>query len=68
MSFVIVFDIPKWQSTERVRINRRLHRIGAERVQDSFWRHGDLKALIQLALWIRRIGGRAEILEEKFIF
>jgi hypothetical protein len=68
MSFVIVFDIPKSQAVEKVRINRELKRMGAQLLQDSFWRLNDLKALIEIASWIRKIGGKASILEEKFIF
>lgn len=68
MAFVIVFDIPRWQATEKVRINRRLHKIGAERIQDSLWRHENLNELIEIAIRIRGIGGKAGILEEKFIF
>jgi len=68
MSFVIVFDIPRVEATEKVRINRELHRAGARKIQDSFWKHTNLKFLIDLALRIRKIGGKAEILEEKFIF
>jgi CRISPR/Cas system-associated endoribonuclease Cas2 len=43
MSFVIVFDIPKSQAVEKVRINRELKRMGAQLLQDSFWRLDDLK-------------------------
>ena len=68
MSFVIVFDIPFGLETEKRRINRELHRMGAKMIQQSFWRHENLKELISLAIRIRNIGGRAEILEEKFIF
>ena len=68
MSFVIVFDIPTNERIEKVRINRELHRMGAKRVQDSFWRHENLKQLIKIAVRIRSIGGKAEILEEKFLF
>ena len=68
MSFVLIFDIPASLRTERRSINRELHRMGAECVQDSFWRHENLKQLIDLAVRIRSIGGKAEILEEKFLF
>jgi len=68
MSFVIVFDIPVREKVEKVRINRELRRMGARRVQDSFWRHENLNQLVNLAIRIRSIGGKAEILEEKFLF
>ena len=68
MSFVIVFDFPKVLTSERRKLNRMLHRMGAERVQDSFWRCDDLKALFEAARFIKSCGGRVEILEEKFVF
>ncbi|MBU5537033.1 MAG: hypothetical protein QW818_00150 [Candidatus Aenigmatarchaeota archaeon] len=68
MSFVIIFDIPKVEKTERVRIHRELVRSGAELIQDSFWRSDNLKFLIDIGMRIRKIGGSATILEEKFLF
>ena len=68
MSFVIVFDIPRNEMTERRRIHRELVRNGAEMMQDSFWKSGDMKFLIELGIRIRKIGGSATILEEKFLF
>ena len=68
MSFVLVFDIPATEAVEKVRINRELHRIDAKRLQDSLWKSENLSALIKIAMRIRRIGGKASILEEKLIF
>lgn len=68
MSFVIVFDIPKFEKTERVRIHRELVRGGARMIQDSFWKSDSLKFLIEIGMRIRKVGGTAEILEEKFLF
>jgi len=68
MSYVLIFDIPRSMAVERVRINRELHRRGAKRIQDSFWKHENLEFLIKIALKIREIGGKASILEEKLIF
>ncbi len=68
MSFVIVFDIPRSEKTERVRIHRGLIRGGAEMIQDSFWKSDSLKFLIDIGMRIRKIGGSATILEEKFLF
>ncbi len=67
-SFVLVFDMPRSMQTERRILNRELHRAGAKRVQDSFWKLNDLDKLMQIAMHIRNIGGHAEILEEKFLF
>ena len=68
MGFVIVFDMPRLEKTERVRIHRELVRGGAERIQDSFWKSDKIKFLIGIGMRIRKIGGRAAILEEKFLF
>ena len=68
MGFVLIYDIPRILSVERVRINRDLHRMNAERIQDSVWKHENLSELIKIGIKIREIGGRAEILEEKFLF
>jgi len=68
MSFVIVFDIPRTEQTERRRLHRELVRGGAVKVQDSFWRSDKMKFLIDVGIRIRKIGGSATILEEKFLF
>jgi len=68
MSFVIVFDMPRSEQTERRRLHRELVRSGAEMVQDSFWKSDSLKFLTDVGIRIRKLGGSAAILEEKFLF
>lgn len=68
MGFVLIFDIPESEAVEKVRINRELHRINARMIQNSVWKHEDLKELISFAIRIRNLGGKASILEEKFVF
>ncbi|MBU5537100.1 MAG: hypothetical protein QW818_00500 [Candidatus Aenigmatarchaeota archaeon] len=68
MSFVIVFDIPSMLRTERRQIHRELTKYGCQMIQDSFWRSDNLKFLISIGTRIRKIGGSATILEEKFLF
>ncbi len=68
MSFVLVYDIPFGLDTEKRRVNRMLHRTGARCVQQSFWRCDDLKNLVSIGMCVRRLGGKAEILEERFLF
>ena len=68
MSFILAFDFPKRLSTERRKLNRMLHRIGAKKLQDSFWKHERLEELIEVARFIVASGGRASILEEKLVF
>ena len=66
--FVLSFDLPRNMSVVRTRINRRLHKAGAKRIHDSLWSCDDLQALMEIALTIKRFGGSARILEERFVF
>ena len=66
--FLLSFDLPKHMSVVRARINRKLHRIGAKLVHDSLWSCDDLQTLMEIALLIKKFGGSARILEEKFVF
>jgi pseudouridine-5'-phosphate glycosidase len=68
MGFVLIFDIPEREAVEKVRINRELHRAEAKMIQNSVWGHENLNQLIDFAVRIRNLGGKASILEEKFIF
>jgi hypothetical protein len=51
-----------------VKINRLLKEIGAEKVQNSVWRSENLKELTKMAVWVRNVGGSAQILEEKVVY
>lgn len=66
--FVLVFDLPRELSTEKVRINRELKRVGARMIQFSVWELDNLKTLIKIAQQIKKVGGKAVILEERFLF
>ncbi len=68
MSYVLVYDIPQSEAVEKVRINRMLHRIGAKLMQQSLWTSDDIKNLVAIGIRIRKIGGRAQILEERILF
>jgi len=68
MSFVLVYDLPRQLTTERKQLNLKLKRANAKKLQHSFWRHDNIKKLIDIGIWIRKIGGTAEILEERFLF
>jgi hypothetical protein len=52
----------------RSRINRKLHKIGARLLHDSLWQAENLNGLVEIALMIKQFGGRAVIMEERFIF
>jgi len=66
--FLLIFDIPRELNTLKVQVWRELNRKNAEKVQFSIWKSNNLKELVKIASWIKRLGGKASILEEKFIF
>lgn len=68
MSNILIFDIPKGETILNVKVNRKLKEIGAVKIQNSVWRSDNLKELIKIAIWIRNVGGKAKVLEEKIIF
>ena len=65
---VLIFDIPREMNTIEKRINRELHNIGAEMMQHSVWRLKEVSELMKIAIEIKKSGGRALILEERFLF
>lgn len=64
----MVWDLPKGLAKERKHINRAMHSSNAIMVQHSLWRHDDLKTPLDIALKIKQFGGKARILEERFLF
>lgn len=68
MSFILIFDLPRKQVVDKVRINRTLRKINAEMVQFSVWKSKSLQDLIDVASLIKKSGGEARILEERFVF
>ena len=68
MSFLISFDIPREMNSLRLRVFRRLKVNEAKMIHESLWESKELEELVDLALLIKKFGGSARILEEKFIF
>ncbi len=66
--FILIFDIPKERSTLKVQVWRKLQRKDCSMVQFSIWKSDKLKNLIEIARFIKKSGGTAAILEEKFVF
>lgn len=66
--YILMFDIPRENTILAVKVNRKLKKINAEKVQNSVWRSENLDELINIALWIRNSGGKAQIIEEKIVF
>ena len=67
-NFVIVFDIPRNMPVLALRVNRSLKKMGAKMFQHSVWKCEKLDELLRLANLIKSHGGKAAILEERFIF
>ncbi len=67
-NFILSFDLPRDYNTARVRIFRHLKKINARMVHESFWRHDDLKELVDVAMLIKKFDGSASILEERLVF
>jgi hypothetical protein len=66
--FIISFDLPREMNSARVRLFRMLRSKNCRMIHESLWESNNLKDLIKIASFIKRFGGSAKILEEKFIF
>ena len=66
--FVLVFDLPREEGTVKVRTWRELQKISAKMIQFSIWKSEKIDELMKIAIDIKRSGGSAKILEEKFVF
>jgi len=64
---ILIFDIPRGEKTLSVRVFRALSK-NAELVQFSVWKSSDVDFLMKIAIEIKKSGGSARILEERFIF
>ncbi len=68
MEFVLLFDVPFEERALARKVQRDLGRMGARMLQQSVWKSKNLQDLIDIAIFIKKAGGDARILEEKFIF
>jgi len=66
--FVISFDLPERMNSARVRVFRMLKSRNCRMIHESLWESDNLKDLIDIASFIKKFGGNARILEEKFLF
>ncbi len=65
---ILVFDLPRESKALQMRVLRGLHRIKAKKLQHSVWKHDSLDKLVDIAAHIKKSGGSARILEERFVF
>jgi len=68
MEFVLIFDIPTELGSVKRQTHRLLIRSGSKQVQRSVWKSKELSSLTEIASFIKKAGGDARILEEKFLF
>lgn len=68
MDFVMVFDIPRDKGSVQRQVSRLLAKAGAKQIQFSVWKSKESRKLIDIASFIKKSGGDARILEERFIF
>lgn len=67
MSYLILFDIRELDNATRLKVNRWLHRIDAQMVQQSVWESESLSDLRNLAKLIESARGKALVLEKKVV-
>jgi len=68
MEFVLIFDVPFGKEAVKRQTHRLLTRAGARMLQQSVWKHDKLPELVDIASMIKKSGGDARILEERFVF
>lgn len=68
MEFVMIFDVPLEDRALARKVQRDLGKIGAKMLQQSVWKSDSLQDLISIASLVKKSGGNAKILKEKFIF
>ncbi len=68
MKFILIYDIPTESESIQRQTHRLLIRADARQVQRSVWKSKSLQDLIGIASFIKKSGGDARILEERFVF
>ena len=68
MSYLIVYDIRRLDNAMRLRVNRRLRKLGALRLQHSVWESNKFAHLQGLAVSIKSAGGKAIILRKQIAY
>jgi len=68
MEFIMVFDVPRDRGSAQRQVSRLLAKADAKQIQFSVWKSRNLQDLIDIASFIKKSGGDARILEERFVF
>jgi hypothetical protein len=66
--YLIIFQLGSDSSALKLKINRKLNKIGARMIQKSVWAHESAQKLIEIASFIRSRGGKAMVLEANVIY
>jgi len=66
--YLIIFQLGSDSSALKLKINRKLNKIGARMIQKSVWAHESAQKLIEIASFIRARGGKAMVLEANVIY
>ncbi len=66
--FILTFDIPRDATRIRKKVHRDLIKMNSRKIQYSLWKSKDLNSLVDIAIFIKKSGGGATILEERLIF
>ena len=64
----MIFDVPLEDRALARKVQRDLGKISARMLQQSVWKPDNLQDLIYIAPLVKKSGGTAKILEEKFVF
>ena len=67
MRYIIIYDIPREKKVLQVQINRLLHKIKAEKIQQSVWESDDLESLKLISEKIEEANGKSIILKKERI-
>ena len=68
MSYLIIYDIRRLDNAMRLRVNRRLRKIGALKLQHSVWELNDFAHLRALAISIKSANGKALVLKKQVAY
>jgi len=68
MKFILTFDIPREMKALQRKVQRDLVKADAKMIQFSLWESPSLGSLTDIASFIKKSGGDARILEERFVF
>jgi len=66
--YLIVFQLESGSQALKLKINRKLKKIGAKMIQRSVWTHENAQKLVEIASFIKARGGKAMVLEADVIY